>query len=369
VERSSAVHKKQPHPANLPQSEPDSATAPTPGRPQADPKDAAARFQSPVLVKSLGQLTSSFGGFICACSAMYLTIGTSYWIALPLALVAAGFVVRIFIIQHDCGHGSFFKSQRANHVLGLLCSLFTLAPFAAWRRQHAGHHRIWNDLDRRMSGIDLYSSCLTVAEYQAIGPWRRRWYRLTRHPLVANLLLPPLIFLVLYRVPFDTPKGWRHERRAVYMTNFALVALIGGLGLLVGFDRVAAVQLPILVVASIIGVWLFSVQHRFEHTRWARHSEWRFSDAALQGSSHLRLPRLLQWFTGNIGFHHIHHLNPRIPNYRLQECHDANPLLRTAPVLTLWSGLRQMRFALWDEERGRMVPCNYARRGAQGSRA
>ena len=325
-------------------------------RPQTDPRVSAAGFQSPVLVESLGQFATSFGGFLCTCAAMYLTIGVSYWITLALALVAAGFLVRIFIIQHDCGHGSFFKSRRANHALGLLCSLVTLAPYATWRRQHAGHHGVWNDLDRRLSGVDIYSSCLTVTEYLALGPWHRWWYRLTRHPLVANILLPPLIFLVLYRVPFDTPKAWRRERRAVYMSDLALVAAIGGLGLLVGFDRVAAVQLPVMVLASIIGVWLFSVQHRFEHTFWARHSEWRFIDAALLGSSHLRLPRLLQWFTGNIGLHHIHHLNPRIPNYRLQDCHDASPLLRTAPVLTLWSGLRQGRFALWDEERGRMVP-------------
>jgi omega-6 fatty acid desaturase (delta-12 desaturase) len=321
-----------------------------------DLRIAAADFQSPLLVDSLAQVASSFGGFFCVCAAMYLTIGVSSWITMALALVAAGFLVRIFIIQHDCGHGSFFKSRRTNHAVGLLCSLLTLTPYASWRRQHAGHHGVWNDLDRRLSGVDIYSSCLTVAEYRALNPWHRRWYRLTRHPFVANVLLPPLIFLVLYRVPFDTPKAWRRERRAVYMTDLALVAAMGGLGLLVGFDRVAAVQLPVLVLASIIGVWLFSVQHRFEHTLWVRHNEWRFSDAALLGSSHLRLPSLLQWFTGNIGLHHIHHLNPRIPNYRLQECHDANPMLRTAPVLTLWSGLRQGSFALWDEKLGRMVP-------------
>lgn len=329
-----------------------------------DLRVAAAGFQSPLLIDSLAQVASSFGGFICACAAMYLTIGVSSWLTMVSALVAAGFLVRIFIIQHDCGHGSFFKSRRANYAVGLLCSLLTLTPYETWRRQHAGHHGVWNDLDRRLGGVDIYSSCLTVTEYRALNPWHRRWYRLTRHPLVANVLLPPLIFLVLYRLPFDTPKAWQRERRAVYMTNFAIVTMIGGLGLLVGFDRVAAVQLPVLVLASIIGVWLFSVQHGFERTFWVRHNEWRFSDAALRGSSHLRLPSLLQWFTGNIGLHHIHHLNPRIPNYRLQECHDANPMLQTAPVLTLWSGLRQARFTLWDEELGRMVPFKSA--GRQG---
>lgn len=305
---------------------------------------------------------TSFGGFFCACAAMYLTLDVSYWITPAPALVAAGFLVRIFIIQHDCGHGSFFSSRRANDALGMLCSLLTFTPYAAWRRQHAGHHGTWNNLDRRLSGVDMYSSCLTVKEYEALSPWHRRWYRVTRHPLVANIIVPPLIFLVLYRVPFDTPKAWRRERRAVYVTDLVLVAAISGLGLLVGFGAVAAVQLPVIVLASIIGVWLFSVQHRFEHTSWRRKSEWRFSDAALLGSSHLRLPRLLRWFTGNIGLHHIHHLNPRIPNYRLQDCHDSNPALQMAPTLTLWGSLTQGRFALWDEERERMVPFTYASR-------
>ena len=327
-----------------------------------DLRRRVARFQTPVLHKSLAQTLTSIGGFLAVCAAMYATMGISYWIALALAPFAAGFLVRTFIIQHDCGHGAYFQSRRLSDMLGSLCGLLTLTPYAAWRRQHAGHHGVWNDLDRRLSGVDITSSCLTVTEYQSLSPWHRRWYRLTRHPFVVNILLPPLVFIVLFRVPFDTPKAWRRERRAVYMTDLALVATIGGLGLLVGFDRVAAVQLPVMVLASIIGVWLFSVQHRFERTFWARHSNWRSTDAALLGSSHLRLPRLLQWFTGNIGLHHIHHLNPRIPNYRLQECHDANPALWTAPILTLWSGLRQGRFALWDEERGRMVPFKSAGR-------
>ncbi len=325
---------------------------------QEDPRVTAARFQGAVLRTSIGQAVTSFGGFFCICAAMYLAIDVSYWIMPVPALLGAGFLVRIFIIQHDCGHGSFFGSRRANHALGVACSLLTLAPYAAWRRQHAGHHGVWNDLDRRLSGADIYSSCLTVVEYEAMGMWHRRGYRLTRHALVSNILLPPLIFILLYRLPFDMPKTWRRERRAVYMTNLALVAGIGGLGSLVGFDRVAAVQLPIMMLASIIGVWLFSVQHRFEHTFWARHGEWSFTTASLRGSSYLKLPPILQWFTGNIGFHHIHHLNPRIPNYRLQACQDANPTLRTAPILTLRSGLEQWRYVLWDEEKGRMVRYN-----------
>jgi omega-6 fatty acid desaturase (delta-12 desaturase) len=343
---------------------PPAIDASIPVSPESDPRTAAAGFRAPSLSKSLAQVATSFGGFLGACAAMYLTIGISYWIAAAVALVAAGFLVRIFIIQHDCGHGSFFRSRRANQALGMLCSFLTLTPYASWRRQHAGHHGVWNDLDRRQSGADIYSSCLTVAEYHALSPWRRRWYRFTRHPLVANVLLPPLVFILLYRVPFDTPKAWRRERRGVYATDAVLVAVIIGLGLLIGFGHVAAVQLSVMVPASIIGVWLFSVQHRFEHTYWAQRGKWRFSEAALLGSSYLCLPRVLQWFTGNIGFHHIHHLDPRIPNYRLQACHDANPALKTGPRLTFWSGLAQWRYALWDDALERMVSFRSAGRTA-----
>lgn len=315
----------------------------------------AAAFQGPILHRSLIQLTTSVVGFFATCVAMYALIDVTYALVLALAPLAAGFLIRIFIIQHDCGHGSFLPKRWANDALGRLCSLLTLTPYANWRRQHACHHGIWNDLDRRDSGVDIYSSCLTVEEYRALGARERWWHRVTRHPVVANLLLPPLVFLVLYRIPFDAPKSWRHERRAVYVTNIALAAAIVGLGGLVGYGRLAAVQLPVMILASIAGVWLFSVQHRFEDACWARHDRWNSTDAALHGSSFLQLPRVLQWFTGNIGFHHVHHLHPRVPNYRLQACHEHIALLVTVPKLSLWDGLRASRYVLFDEARGRMV--------------
>lgn len=325
------------------------------------------RHRAPALRRSLGQLATSFGGFFATCALMYAAINLSCWLALVLTPLAAGFLVKIFIIQHDCGHSSFFKSPRANDILGVACSLLTLTPYEAWRRQHAGHHGVWNDLDRRHSGADIYSSCLTVGEYLALSPRQRWWHRTTRHWLVANLLLPPLIFLALYRIPFDTPRANRGERRSVYVTNAALAGEIVGLGLLLGFRHVAAVQVPVMVVASIIGVWLFSVQHRFEQAVWMRRGDWRSVDAALRGSSYLRLPLLLNWFTGNIGFHHVHHLNPRIPNYRLRECHESIAALHDVPALSFRDGLRASLFVLWDEEGGKMVMFRDVPRGMVGN--
>jgi omega-6 fatty acid desaturase (delta-12 desaturase) len=328
---------------------------------EADLKVAIGRFQKPDLVRGLWQAGSTLTAFVAVCALMYSLASFAYWPRLGLAVVAAGLLVRLFIIQHDCGHGSLFRSKTANEVLGRLCSLVTLTPFDNWRRQHAGHHGVWNDLDRRWSGADIYSTCLTVDEYRKLTPRRRLLYRLTRHPLVTGLVLPPLVFLLVYRVPFDTPKAWRRERLAVHWTNLAIVGLTVALGDLVGFPEVLFVQLPILTLASIIGVWLFSVQHRFETTLWARHAQWDASTAALRGSSYLRLPPVLRWFTANIGFHHVHHLNPRIPNYHLASCHAAIPALGDVPPLTLWASLKSLRLALWDEEQQRMVSFRTAR--------
>lgn len=322
--------------------------------PQTDPiLSESTSFQAPMLTHSLAQLSTSFGGFLATCAAMYLCARVSFWIALPISALAAGFLVRIFIIQHDCGHGSFFRSRRANDLIGMLCSLLTLTPYAFWRRQHARHHGSWNNLDRRAaSGLDIYSSCMTVAEFRALGRWRRATVRVTNHPIVANLLLPPVVFIFLYRTPFDAAKNWRRERCAVYLTDIVLVAFIGLLGLVLGYGRVAAVQLPVMVCASIVGVWLFSVQHRFEGALWAAEGSWNFTEASLKSTSYLRLPRVLQWFTGNIGFHHVHHINPRIPNYRLEECHKANVEFARVPQLTLAAALRALRYTLWDSDRG-----------------
>jgi acyl-lipid omega-6 desaturase (Delta-12 desaturase) len=318
-------------------------------------RQTLGEHQQPHHGRSAWQIAVCFLSFIGLCSLMYVTVDISTWLTLALAVPAAGFVVRIFILQHDCGHGSLFRSKTLNDWTGRVCGLVTLTPYAHWRRQHALHHANWNNLDRRESGADIYSTCLTTAEYRALPARQRLVYRLVRHPLIALVLLPPLVFLALYRLPFDTPPSWHRERLSVHGTNLALIAIVTTLGLTLGFGTVALVQLPIMAVAAIVGVWLFSVQHRFEGTAWFRRDNWGAQAASLQGTSYLRLPGVLQWFTGNIGFHHVHHLNARIPNYRLAECHDANPTLREVPTLNLASALRSSALWLWDEEQGRMV--------------
>jgi len=316
---------------------------------------AAGAFARPIPWQSALQLFTSFGPFLAGCAAMYLIFPVSTLLTLALSLPTGALLVRIFIVQHDCGHGSFFASRSANTMVGWLCSLITFTPYANWGRQHAAHHANWNNLDRRSAGSDIYSACLTVREYLALTPGRRFLYRLPRHPLIANILLPPLVFMLLYRVPFDTPRDWTRERWSVHLTNAALAVLFGTLVVLLGWREVLLVHLPVMVVASILGVWLFSLQHRFETSRWLNHGDWSFVEAALEGSSYFRLPKVLHWLTGNIGFHHVHHLNPRVPNYRLSACHEAVQELRPVRSLSLWGGLRAPLLTLWDEQRGRLV--------------
>lgn len=316
---------------------------------------AVAPFESPSLALGLYQIATSLGLYVTTVAIMYWSLGISYALTLLLALPASAFLVRVFIVQHDCGHGSFVAWKRGNDILGAFCGVLTLAPYAHWRRQHAGHHANWNNLDRRESGADIYSACLTVAEYRALTPRQQFFYRLWRHPAMANVLFPPLVFLLLYRTPFDTPKTWTRERRSVWTTNLAILAVFLALGLTLGFVHVLMVQLPIVFVTTVTGVWLFSVQHRFEDARWLRKDDWNFAEAALTGSSYLVLPGLLQWITGNIGFHHIHHLSQRIPNYRLAACHYSNPQLYPERPLSLARALSAGRLTLWDESLRRLV--------------
>jgi omega-6 fatty acid desaturase (delta-12 desaturase) len=287
---------------------------------------------------------------------MYLSISVSYWLTLPLAILAGGFLVRTFIISHDCGHGSFFESRKANDILGFITGVLTFTPYHHWRWEHALHHSSSGDLDRRGTG-DVWT--LTVQEYLESSRWRRFAYRLARNPIVLFVLAP--LFLFLIRQRFPSPKAARRERHSVYWTNLALFGLAAGLSWVFGIKTYLLIQSTILMVAGAAGVWLFYVQHQFEGVYWERTEKWDYTTAALQGSSFYKLPRVLQWFSGNIGFHHIHHLSPRIPNYHLEKCHDADPLFQSVKPVTLFSSLKSFTFRLWDEQRRRLVGYGHLR--------
>jgi omega-6 fatty acid desaturase (delta-12 desaturase) len=321
----------------------------------AEVRQAAAAFAHPIAGQAMLQLLTSVGPFIAGCVAMYVVLPISYLLTLALALPTGALLIRVFIVQHDCGHGSFFASRRANALAGRLCSLCTLTPYANWSRQHSVHHADWNNLHRTGGGTDMYSACLTMRDYFAMSRRGRFLYRLPRHPLIANLLLPPVVFLLVYRLPLDTPRHWRRERRSVHLTNAALLGVFGMLAWLLGWRQVLLVHLPVMVVASILGIALFSVQHRFETAHWMEKGNWNFVEAALEGSSWLHLPSLLQWLTGNIGFHHVHHLNPRVPSYRLAEAHSAVQAICPVPPISLRDGIRALRLTLWDEVAGRLI--------------
>ena len=317
---------------------------------------ALKSYQASLPRMAAWQTGTTFALYVALVAAMYASSTFSILLTLALSVPAAGLVVRIFMLQHDCGHGSMFRSRRLNAIIGGLCSVVTLTPFAYWRRLHARHHGDWNNLDARGIPADFFSDCLTVAEYRALGAVRRRIYRVTHDPLVMHLLLPPLVFLLVYRIPFDTPASCRREQVSVALLDLALVAVFGALVFMFGWADVMLVHLPALVLASILGIWLFSVQHRFEDAQWSGGADWRYDRAALHGTSYLKLSRVMQWFSGNIGLHHVHHLRPGIPNYRLQACHEGCPDVTGAvTVLTLRDAIRAPNFALWDEGLGRMV--------------
>jgi acyl-lipid omega-6 desaturase (Delta-12 desaturase) len=311
---------------------------------------AIARYEHPDLVRSGIDLLTSAVAYLICCVGMYLLLPVSYLLVLLLAVPAAGFLLRTYIVFHDCTHGSFMPTKRANTWLGTVLGLFVYSPFEAWKHEHAVHHATSSDLDRRGIGdVDM----LTVNEYVNGSLGTRLGYRLVRNPVVM-LGLGPLWALAI-QPRFSQGSGRPRDRRSVLYTDVALVLLVGGIVWAIGWKDFLLLQLPPVMLAGAGGVFMFYVQHQFDDVYWTRRDDWCYLDAALKGSSHLRLPKILQFFSGNIGLHHVHHLSARIPNYKLQQAHDENEFLHAAPTISLWDGIRALRLKLWDEESEQLV--------------
>lgn len=319
-----------------------------------------APYTKPNLRKSVLQVIDSYTGFFLSWAAMYFALQhVGYWLTLLLAIPATGFLVRIFIIQHDCGHGSFFKSKRASDIIGFINGVMTLTPYKHWRRSHAIHHAHHAELEGRGIG-DVWT--FTIEEYEAQSK-RMQWvYRVFRNPIFLFFFAAPFHFLVLNRIPLGERVGEANEEfKSLWLTNLAIVVWVSIASYFLGFWTVMKISVPIMTIAAAVGTWLFYVQHQFERTYWEHTPEWSYVLAAMQGSSYYKLPRVLQYFTGNIGFHHIHHLSPRIPNYELERCHNENPIFQRATTIGLRESFKTAFLTLWDEANGRLVSFKEAR--------
>ena len=320
-------------------------------------RDIVARYQTPSIKRAVWQLVSTLVPLIGAVILMYWSLSVSYWLTLAIAVPAAGLVIRTFIIMHDCGHGSFLPSRTWNDVVGWVTGILTTTPYSHWRREHAIHHATSGHLEQRGTG-DI--TTLTVKEYLSAGWLRRTWYRIYRNPLTL-LGFGPIFLFIKHRWPTKGIAGKKEELN-VHLTNLALAASVTLVSLLIGFKAFILIWLPVFLISGTAGVWLFYVQHQFEDAYWRDGKEWDYATAAVAGSSYFALPKVLQWFTGNIGFHHVHHLSPRIPNYQLERCHRENPTFQNVVTLTLRESVRTLGLRLWDEDSGRMVGFGHLRR-------
>ena len=317
------------------------------------------RYKRPETWRATWQLTSTVLLYFVGLTAGYLALDVGYWLTLLIAIPTGGLVTRLFVLQHDCGHGSLFPSKRVNETVGKWLGVLTFSPFEFWRKSHAIHHATSGDLARRGTG-DV--NTLTIREYEALSPWGKRGYWLYRHPLVLFGVFPMLLFGFRFRMAYRPEPAWHKEYWSVYRTNifialFALLACVT-----VGWRAWFAVQVPVLWVAATVGVWLFYVQHQYEATYWAQPEDWDYYRASIQGSSNLRLSKPFQWFTANIGVHHVHHLCPAIPNYHLQRCHREIPEMHLAKDLGVREALGAAFLTLWDEEQQRLISFREHRR-------
>lgn len=318
--------------------------------------DTLAPYARPRVARSLLDLALALPPYLALSAAMYVLLPVSYWAVLAVSVPAAGFLLRTYILFHDCTHGSFLPSKSANKWLGRALGLFVYSPFHAWRHEHAVHHATAGDLDRRGVG-DVPT--WTVEEYLSKPRLGRLGYRLFRNPLIMFGLGPVWALVIGPRLVSRDMRP--RNRRSILVTNIAVVAFVAGLCRLIGWQAFLLVQAPTALLAGAAGVWLFYVQHQFEDAYWESGEAWTYADAALKGSSYLKLPQPLQFFTGNIGLHHVHHLQARIPNYNLQRAHDENEIFHGVPTITLVDGIRASRLKLWDADRGRLVTFAEAR--------
>jgi omega-6 fatty acid desaturase (delta-12 desaturase) len=338
--------------------------------PDADPSGPCAvslarrltRYRNPNGWRGLGEIVITIGPLAVICFLAWEALSHHIWWGLALVPLGAAFLMRLFMIQHDCGHGAFLPGKHLNDWLGRALGVLTLTPYDYWRRAHAIHHATSGALDRRtIGGIDT----LTVAEYRALPPLRRLGYRLYRHPLVMFGLGPAFVFLVQHRLPVGMMNdGWRMWVSTM-VTNVCALALVIGLALVFGMAPFLMVYLPVVTLAASMGVWLFFVQHQFEDTYWARDEAWEFHEAAFRSSSHYDLPAPLRWITANIGIHHVHHLSSKIPYYRLGQVMRDEPALKSSGRLTLPQSLKCVRLALWDDSSRRLISFRQMRRSAR----
>ena len=309
-----------------------------------------APFEKTTTKKSIWQIINTIGPFIILWYLAYESLFVSYWLALIPIVLAAGFLVRTFIIFHDCTHHSFFKSRRANRIIGTITGVLTLFPFDQWGHDHSVHHATSGNLDKRGTG-DIWT--LTVDEYVKAPLKLRLAYRFYRNPLVMFGLGPIYVFLLKNR--FNRKGAKRKERLNTYLTNILIVLLFGIIIMIVGWRAFLLIQGPIFLLSGSVGIWLFYVQHTFEDSYFEENREWEYVLAAVEGSSFYKLPKLMQFLTGNIGYHHIHHLSPRVPNYKLEEAHNNTIPLQNVPTITLSSSLQSLHYRLWDEDKKKFV--------------
>ena len=327
-----------------------SSPQPTPSVSPREWKRIVAEFQVPSTGRAVWQVVNTLGPYFLLWYLMYLSLSVSWWLTMPLAIVSGGFLVRVFIIFHDCGHGSFFRSRRANNAMGFISGMLTFTPYFHWRWEHSIHHSNAGHLDKRGFG-DVWT--MTVKEYRESSRWQRFLYQVSRNPIVLFVISPVLFFVLWQRIP--SAKANSRERRSVHWMTLAVLVMGALMSWVYGFVPYLIIQLTATGVAGGAGVWMFYVQHQFEDAYWERGEDWDYTAAALQGSSYYKLPGILQWFTGNIGFHHIHHLSPKIPNYNLERCHYSHSIFTDVKPITLLSSLDTISLRLWDEELNKMV--------------